>query len=80
MTGLPEYRNGGLFIDYGVIQPKKPIERPQEVHEDLIIEWRALTIVLLDQVAAQFKLEIPQNTLPKVLEAGTWALGRIVAA
>jgi len=22
MTGLPEYRNGGLFIDYGVLKLK----------------------------------------------------------
>ena len=48
MTGLPEYRNGGLFIDYKVLTPKKEVEGKQDVHDELIIEWRALTIVLLD--------------------------------
>jgi hypothetical protein len=48
MTGLPEYRNGGLFVDYGVLTPKETIQGKKEVHEEVIIEWRALTVVLLD--------------------------------
>jgi len=34
---------------------------------------------LLDKLAENFKDEIPVDTLPKVLEAGTWKLGRELA-
>jgi hypothetical protein len=27
MTGLAEYRNGGLFVDFGVLTPRDPIAR-----------------------------------------------------
>ncbi len=45
----------------------------------MVVEWRALTICLLDLTAQFFKNEITEDTLPKVLEAGTWKLGREVA-
>ncbi len=85
MTGLPEYRNGGLFIDFGVLKLKSKDqngdkERLFSVDSQEIVEWRALTICLLDIVADNFKDLIKENTLPKVLEAGTWKLGREIAA
>lgn len=86
LTGLAEYRNGGLFVDLGLLQPKYEavLAEPHLPGSEVIVEWRALTIVLLDQVAAAIcqKLDVDQATLPlvKVLEGGTWAAGRHVAA
>ncbi len=85
LTGLAEYRNGGLFVDYGIIAPKAPsiltdIHAPDS---DVIIEWRALTVALLDNLAAKVrgKLELNEEQLPlaSVLEAGSWAAGREIA-
>jgi uncharacterized protein DUF1688 len=85
LTGLAEYRNGGLFVDYGVIQPRHS-DILTDVHapgSDVIIEWRALTVALLDAVADQVrdKLGLDAESLPlaSVLEAGTWAAGREIA-
>jgi hypothetical protein len=85
LTGLPEYRNGGLFIDCGVIRlkPGVSIDKPFEVGDELIVEWRALTVALLDRLAVQVRSEMglteEQLPLACVLEGGTWAAGRITA-
>ena len=86
MTGLAEYRNGGLFIDLKVLTPKhpSPTTPSYNVDDDLIIEWRCLTISLLDVVGKMVRerLGMSEQELPlvKVLEAGTWKAGREVAA
>ncbi len=86
LTGLPEYRNGGLFLDSGVISLKDPnwangTYTPSDL---LIIEWRALTVSLLDKIAVEVQNQLglsPQNfSLGKVLEGGTWSAGRELAA
>jgi hypothetical protein len=86
LTGLPEYRNGGLMLDLGLIALKNPAEA-EAVHEPgsaLVVEWRALTVCLLDLIAARLreKLSLSAHELPlaKVLEGGTWAAGRRIAA
>jgi Protein of unknown function (DUF1688) len=85
LTGLPEYRNGGLLIDTGVIRPKVGvmIDTPFEVGAELVIEWRALTVALLDRLAVLVRSEMGLNEkqlpLACVLEGGTWAAGRITA-
>ncbi|MFB1480430.1 URC4/urg3 family protein [Corallococcus sp. RDP092CA] len=86
LTGLPEYRNGGLFVDLGVLVPQDP-RLTREVHapgDPPIVEWRALTVALLDRVAAlvRGRLEMSAEELPlaKVLQGGTWTAGRRVAA
>jgi hypothetical protein len=85
LTGLPEYRNGGLFIDCGVIKPKATVSLSDryQVDDELIIEWRALTVALLDRLAVQVRAEMglteAQLPLACVLEGGTWAAGRITA-
>jgi hypothetical protein len=85
LTGLPEYRNGGLFLDAGVIALKDPAdaEAAHEVGSKLVVEWRALTVALLDRIAplVREKLGVPEDSLPlaKVLEGGTWATGRRLA-
>jgi Protein of unknown function (DUF1688) len=85
LTGLPEYRNGGLLLDMGVIRPHKAdlLNANYEVSHLLVIEWRALTVALLDKVADQVRKQrgVTQAELPLacVLEGGTWAAGRITA-
>jgi hypothetical protein len=85
LTGLAEYRNGGLFIDAGVLEPRREgvLAAPQRVDSDLVIEWRALTIALLDRVAALVRAELgltpEQLPLARVLEGGTWRAGRAIA-
>jgi hypothetical protein len=86
LTGLPEYRNGGLFLDTGVIALKDPADREKahEVGSRLVVEWRALTVALLDRIAeaVRARLDLSPDELPlaKVLEGGTWATGRRLAA
>jgi len=85
LTGLPEYRNGGLFVDSGVLVLKDPSWLSQEVNvgTELIVEWRALTVVLLDKLAEDLrkKLQLGEQDLPMtaVLEGGSWHAGRELA-
>ena len=85
LTGLPEYRNGGLFLDAGVLRLKdaSQTERLHAPGAELIVEWRALTVALLDELApmvrAQLRLSLEQMPLACVLEGGTWAAGRALA-
>jgi hypothetical protein len=85
LTCLPEYRNGGLLIDSGVIDLKDPSWLSQEVNvgTELIVEWRALTIVLLDKLADELRKRLSMSVddlpLAAVLEGGTWHAGRALA-
>lgn len=94
-TGLPEYRNGGLFIDLGVLKLKdKALKQGQEsskqaipsfpASSDPIVEWRSLTVALLDElhtlVSEHFKRQGVDLNMPQMLEAGTWKGGRELAA
>jgi hypothetical protein len=86
LTGLAEYRNGGLFVDLGVIQLKQPEigQQPHPPDSTVIVEWRALTVILLDQVASLIRerLGCSAQELPlvKILQGGTWTAGRQIAA
>jgi hypothetical protein len=97
-TGLPEYRNGGLLIDTGVLIPKPslyeasiksagpppagptPLLRPSD---PAVVEWRAMTVILLDRLADgirhALKLTPEQLSLKQVLESATWKGGREIA-
>jgi hypothetical protein len=85
LTGLAEYRNGGLFVDAGVVAFRNPsdAERDHDVASDLVVEWRALTVALLDRLAdsLRHRLGLDAKSLPlaKVLEGGTWSAGRSIA-
>ncbi|OBT49901.1 hypothetical protein VE04_09719 [Pseudogymnoascus sp. 24MN13] len=106
MTGLPEYRNGGLFIDTGVLtlkpeQMKRGLERfsaeadrngqkcmevvPMfEASDDVVVEWRAVTVGFLDLLLAKVNTELGLSgeealSLPQMLEAGSWKGGREIA-
>merc|ERR1712129_674971 len=65
---MGEYRNGGLFLDSGVLILKDPSWLSQEVNvgTELIVEWRALTVVLLDKLAEDLrkKLQMGEQDLP----------------
>ena len=85
LTGLAEYRNGGLFVDIDVLAFRDP-EAARQAHEiasPLVVEWRALTVALLDRVAdgLRHRLGLDATAMPlvKILEGGTWAAGRLLA-
>jgi hypothetical protein len=84
LTALPEYRNGGLLLDSGVLRLANEADR--ETHwtpgSEIVVEWRALTVTLLDELAQQVRAELdrPQLPLACILEGGTWAAGRELAA
>lgn len=99
LTGLPEYRNGGLLVDSGVLKLKPEalargiadsnVEGPPEypAADDVIVEWRAMTVVLLDETldlvndrlanaACDTKSSVVPLSLAQLLEAGyveVWA-------
>jgi hypothetical protein len=83
LTGLPEYRNGGLLIDTGVLELAHAGDCavPHDVGSELVVEWRALTVTLLDELASRVRelLGAPQTPLACILEGGTWAAGRQIA-
>ncbi|RZL03269.1 MAG: DUF1688 family protein [Rubrivivax sp.] len=85
LTGLPEYRNGGLLLDLGVLQARDRAFHTQRwtVDAEPIVEWRALTVAILDHLAeavrGELGLSLEQFPLARVLEGGTWAAGRKIA-
>ena len=85
LTALAEYRNGGLLLDLGVIRPRydEVVTRAHAPGDEVIVEWRALTITLIEAVAdklrARLGLDAEALPLAKVLEGGTWAAGRRIA-
>jgi hypothetical protein len=85
LTGLAEYRNGGLFVDTGVLvlRDATPAARAYEVDSALVVEWRALTVALLDRLALAVRAKLNKNAaalpLAKILQGGTWTAGRELA-
>jgi hypothetical protein len=85
LTGLAEYRNGGLFVDTGVLQLRDPAhaDAVHDVSSALIVEWRALTVALLDRLASiarqRLGLDAVSFPLARLLQGGTWTAGRKVA-
>ncbi|CAG8365175.1 unnamed protein product [Penicillium salamii] len=92
-TGLPEYRNGGMLVDMGVLELKpEALQRGLTLSggalpsfgagDDEIVEWRAMTVALLDEMHVKIlkRLDGVELSLPQVLEAGSWKAGRELAA
>lgn len=86
LTGLAEYRNGGLLVDMGLLTLKDPAQasiahRPDS---ELVVEWRALTIFFLDKIAELVRKQLGKSEeefpLARVLEGGTWWAGRKIAS
>jgi hypothetical protein len=81
LTALAEYRNGGLLLDLGVIRPRIPIEPAMrlDVSSQLVVEWRALTVALIDRLLEPVRLRLglgAEFLLPHLLQGGTWSAGR----
>ncbi len=85
LTGLAEYRNGGLFVDGGVLVPKRP--RCSARRTASAPPWSSSGARspsrLLDRTAerlrARLGLSPEQLPLARVLEGGTWRAGRALA-
>jgi hypothetical protein len=86
LTGLAEYRNGGLFVDLGVLEPRDPslAARLLDPFDEPVVEWRALTVALLDRLAELVRSCLGKTAtefpLACMLEGGSWAAGREAAA
>jgi hypothetical protein len=86
LTGLAEYRNGGLFVDAGVLVPTEPDAATREhlVSDPFIVAWRATTVALLDRMAplVRERLGVAEADFPlaRMLEGGSWAAGRRIAS
>jgi hypothetical protein len=86
LTGLAEYRNGGLMVDCGVLALADPqaAGRLHHVSDPLIVAWRAMTVALLDRLAplVRERLGVGEADFPlaRMLEGGTWTAGRRIAA
>jgi len=85
LTGLAEYRNGGLLLDLGLLTPRHEalLAQAHPAAAEAIVEWRALTIAVLDRIAESVRdllgLSAQAYPLAKVLEGGTWRAGRQIA-
>lgn len=85
LTGLAEYRNGGLFMDMGVLvlSDAREADRSHLVDSLLVVGWRALTVALLDRLAplvrARLGVDKADFPLARMLEGGSWAAGRRIA-
>lgn len=85
LTALPEYRNGGLLLDSGLLRLRDEAAANEtwQVGDEIIVEWRALTVALMDEVAdaVRKRMHTDERHMPlaKVLEGGSWAAGRALA-
>jgi hypothetical protein len=85
LTGLAEYRNGGLLVDMGLLVPRDAgaFSRVHDVSDPFVVGWRSATVALLDElaplVAARLGFGAEEFPLARVLEGGTWAAGRLIA-
>ncbi|KAJ5637171.1 DUF1688-domain-containing protein [Penicillium lividum] len=107
LTGLPEYRNGGLLIDMGLLslkaddmergvqafkenaqikgQPNMEVVPLFSTDDDVIVEWRAVTVGFLDELLDEVNIQLglagseDQLSLAQMLEAGSWKGGREIA-
>jgi hypothetical protein len=85
LTALAEYRNGGLLVDTGVLVPRHTavVRATHRPGDEVVVEWRALTVALLDRLAplVRARLGPAGRALPlgAILEGGTWVAGRRLA-
>ena len=85
LTALPEYRNGGLLIDSGLLRLRDESAAHQiwQPGDEIVVEWRAMTVALMDELARAVRQQLGMSEahlpLARVLEGGTWAAGRELA-
>lgn len=86
LTGLSEYRTGGLLVDLGVVSLVEPgaSSRPRPVSDPLVVEWRALTVTLLDTLEPMVTSRLAEEGCEPLpvgfVAAATWTAGRKAAA
>jgi len=86
MTALAGPRHGGLLLDGGAILPRDDghASRTHALDDEWVVEWRALTVALLDDllplVRARLGREDDAFGLAQLMEGGTRAAGREIAA
>ena len=85
----PAWRNtatAGLFLDLGMLTPKHAavLEQVHTPADEVVVEWRALTVALLDVLAERLRQQLgctaTELPLVKILEGGTWRAGREIAS
>jgi Protein of unknown function (DUF1688) len=84
LTALAEYRNGGLLVDLEAIVPRSGFDPQREyaVDSEMVVEWRALTVALMDRLIDFVRAQLGMDatfTLPQMLQGGTWTAGRKIA-
>jgi hypothetical protein len=85
LTALPDEYLSGLFVDAGVLQLKNPelAKAPLDISHPMTVEWRALAIALMDELAVTLHQLLGRNEqeLPLVmlLEGGPWVAGHELA-
>lgn len=106
LTGLPEYRNGGLLIDMGLLtlksqdmqrglkayeenarrtgQPSMEVVPVFSADDDVIVEWRAVTVGFLDDLLEEVNHQLSLRgddalSLAQLLEAGTWKVSEEIS-
>jgi len=84
LTGLAEYRNGGLLVDLDVIRLRQPtdLQKHHDVSSEFVVEWRALTVTAMDRLLDEVRLLLGADgafMLPQLLQGGTWSAGRKIA-
>jgi hypothetical protein len=66
-----------------VLRDPADAQREHDVGSPLVVEWRALTVALLDRLAELLRqrvgLDAVSLPLAKILQGGTWAAGRELA-
>lgn len=99
LTGLPEYRNGGLLVDTGLLtlkegdarrgisayknnamvkgQPNMEVVPLFSTDDDVIVEWRAVTVGFLDDLLIEVNGILGLSggdklSLAQMLEGGSW--------
>jgi hypothetical protein len=69
----------------GVLVLRDPAQAQlaHDVGSALVVEWRALTVALLDRLAelvrARLAADAVSMPLARILQGGTWAAGRAIA-
>lgn len=85
LTAVSGHDSGGLLLDAGVLHPRttQALARVWKPGDEFVVEWRALTVTLLDELAAQVRTELGPDAAPLALAgalgAGIAAAGRALA-
>lgn len=85
LTGLADVNNCSLFVDTGVLGLKEPADagRGHALGSTLVVEWRALTVALLDRIAGDIRTSLYRTPealpLARIMQGGTFAAGRALA-